>query len=94
MKGTGKPVRWVLLMNLFLLSPFLNAQPNALQKSSATGSPAAESQDKSGSNLLVLRYTGQIFTEYYKLPGNGLNNNITKFLSSFRSLKRELVSSS
>src|ERR1043166_5278686 len=79
MKITSKQVRCGLLMSLFLLCPCLNAQTNALQGSSATPSPAAEGQDKSGTNPLVLRYTVQIFNEFYNLPGNGLHNNITKF---------------
>jgi len=79
MKLKSKQLRCVLLMSLILLSPCLNAQTNALQGSSATPSPVAETQDKSGTNPLVLRYTVQIFNEYYDLPGDGLKNNITKF---------------
>jgi len=79
MKRTGKQWRCGLLMSLFLLCSYLNAQTNVLQGSSATPPPAAEGQDKSGTNPLVLRYTVQIFNEYYNLPGNGLYNNITKF---------------
>ena len=79
MNQVRKQVRWALLMNLILFCFCGNAQTNALQGASATPSPAAEHQDKSGTNPLVLRYTVQIFNEYYNLPGAGLFNNITKF---------------
>src|ERR1041384_6959722 len=78
-KNRSKQVRCGLLMSLFLLCPCVNAQSHTLPGSSAAPSPAVESQDKSGTNPLVLRYTVQIFNEYYNLPGEGLWNNITKF---------------
>jgi hypothetical protein len=76
--STQNKCRWALLMNLILLCFCGNAQTNALQGASATPSPAAEHQDKSGTNPLVLRYTVQIFNEYYNLPGRGPFNNINE----------------
>ena len=78
MKNTVKQVRSVLLTKFLLLCVCANAQASVQQEASATPSPAA-AQDKSGTNPLVLRYTVQIFNEYYNLPGAGLYNNITKF---------------
>ncbi len=77
MRGKRKGVRWVLPIAFLLLCPGVDAQTNALP--SATSSHPAESQDKSGTNPLVLRYTVQVFNEYYNLPGDGLWNSITKF---------------
>jgi hypothetical protein len=77
MKRTSKQVRWVLLITLSMLCAGVDAQTNALP--SATPLHPTESHDKSGTNPLVLRYTVQIFNEYYNLPGDGLYNNITKF---------------
>src|SRR6476620_10681547 len=77
MMSKRKHVRWVLPITILLLCPVVDAQTNA--RPSATPSHPAETQDKSGTNPLVLRYTVQIFNEYYNLPGDGLYNNITKF---------------
>ena len=78
MKSTSKQVRWVLPITFLMLCAGVEAQTDALPQS-GTPSPAAETQDKSGTNPLVLRYTVQVFNEYYNLPGDGLANNITKF---------------
>lgn len=77
MKSRSKQGLWPLLIPFLLLCAGVDAQTNALP--SATPSPAAETHDKSGTNPLSLRYTVQIFNEYYNLPGDGLSNNITKF---------------
>ena len=77
MKNAVKQARWVLLTSFLLLCVCANAE-GVQQEAAATPSPAA-AQDKSGTNPLVLRYTLQIFNEYYNLPGEGLYNNITKF---------------
>lgn len=78
MKGPIKQVRWVLLTGFLLLCICTNAQESVQSEAAATPSPTA-TQDKSGTNPLVLRYTVQVFDEYYNLPGEGLYNNITKF---------------
>lgn len=77
MKSKNKQVRCALLVSFLLLCAGVHAQTNALP--SATASQPAESQDKSGTNPLVQRYTVQVFNEYYNLPGEGLWNNIAKF---------------
>jgi len=77
MMSKRKQVRWVLPITILLLCAGVDAQTNALP--SATPSHPAESQDKSGTNPLVLRYTVQVFNESYNLPGDGLYNSITKF---------------
>ena len=77
MKSGSKQGLWPLLITFLLLCASVDAQSNALP--SATPSPATETHDKSGTNPLVLRYTMQVFNEYYNLPGDGLSNNITKF---------------
>ncbi len=77
MKSTLHQVRWVLPITFLLLCSGVAAQTNPVP--AATPLHPTETQDKSGTNPLVLRYTVQVFNEYYNLPGDGLWNNITKF---------------
>lgn len=74
----SKRIRRALLVSIIFLCRCVAAQTSDPPQTPPTPSPAA-AQDKSGTNPLVLRYTVQIFNEYYNLPGEGLYNNITKF---------------
>lgn len=74
---TSKQIRRALLVSIVLLWRCVAAQTAHSPQTSPTP-PSVGAQDKSGTNPLVLRYTVQIFNEYYNLPGEGLYNNITK----------------
>jgi hypothetical protein len=79
MKTKRKLIRRALLVSMFLLlCRCVYGQTADSPQASPTPAPAA-SQDKSGTNPLVLRTTVQIFNEYYNLPGEGLYNNRTTF---------------
>lgn len=52
--------------------------PLLAQTSPASSTPPHESQDKTGTNPLVLTYMIQPSNEFYDLP-NDLTNNVTKF---------------
>ena len=73
----SKSMCGIVMVSSALLCSAVLAQTTGTGPASAAESHVA-GPDKTGTNPLVLRYTIQIFNEYYNLPGKGLYNNISR----------------